>query len=190
MLLSRNSRIPNSQLQKAKLIPIGPGKSISFMFNPSELVFEGMVETADNPGARSAESGKPKVSFSNIKAYKVTIKNILFDTYEEGQDVVKQYINAFRSGVEFVGGEERPPIFRFIWGNQRYLRACFIEQLNYRLTMFLPDGTPVRAVIESLTLKEVDESVATQSLKAKLDQNISQSQRQQESIENKLKKSR
>lgn len=183
---SINSTQQNSQLQKAKLIPIGAGRSIDFMFNPNELVFDGVVETADNPGARSTESGKPKVSFSNIKAYKVTIKNILFDTYEDGRDVIKQHIEAFRQAVEFIGNEERPPIFRFMWGNQRYLRACFIEQLNYRLTMFLPDGTPVRATIDSLTLKEVDESVATKSLKAKVEKAVSQTQRQQESIGNKL----
>ena len=183
--MPRNSSQANAQLQKAKLVPIGAGQAIDFMFNPNELVFEGVVETADNPGARSAESGKPKVSFSNIKAYKVTLNNILFDTYEDGENVVKKYIDSFRQAVEFVGGEERPPIFQFIWGNQRYFRACFVEQLNYKLTMFMPDGTPVRAVIDSLTLKEVDESVATKSLKAKANSGVSQSQRQQDSLENK-----
>ena len=184
MTSSRNLTPRNSQLQKAKLVPIGAGKAIDFMFNPNELIFDGFVETTDTPGARKKETGKPKVGFSNIKAYKVTLKNILFDTYEDGEDVVQKYINAFRQAVEFVGNEERPPIFRFIWGNQRYFRACFVEKLNYKLTMFLPDGTPVRAVIDSLTLKEVDESVATNPVNAR----VSKGQRQIESIENKRKK--
>jgi hypothetical protein len=127
------------------------------MFNPTELVFEGVVQTSESPGARTQDKGNPKVSFSHVKAYKVTINKILFDTYEDGGDVVKLYIENFRKSVEFVKGKERPPIYQFMWGKQVYLRRCFIEKLNYKLTMFLPDGTPVRAVIDSLTLKEADE---------------------------------
>lgn len=147
----------SSNLAKAELIPKDGGPLLTFMFNPSELAFEGIVETADNPGARSENTGKPKVSFSNIKAYKVTIKNIVFDTFETGDDVVEKYIRSFRQSVEFVPGteEKRPPIYSFMWG-QTYLDYCFVERLNYKLTKFLVDGTPVRAVIESLTLKETD----------------------------------
>lgn len=130
---------------------------IEFMFNPTELVFEGVVETAENPGARTQDRGQPKVSFSNVKAYKVTVNKILFDTYEEGSDVVSKYIDPLRKAVEFVSGKERPPIYTFIWGDRQYLRRCFVEKLTYKLTMFLPNGTPVRAVIDSLTLKEADE---------------------------------
>jgi hypothetical protein len=135
------------------------------MFNPTELTFEGIVETADNPGARTQSQGKPKVSFSNVKAYKITISKILFDTYEEGSDVVKKYIVPFRKAVEFVEGKQRPPIYMFTWGQQQYLRSCFVEKLTYKLTLFLPDGTPVRALIDSLTLKEVEPPKPDASLK-------------------------
>lgn len=147
----------SGNLVKALLISDDGVPQIEFMFNPTELVFEGVVETSESPGARTEDKGTPKVSFSHVKAYKVTINKILFDTYEDGGDVVKQYIENFRKSVEFVKGKERPPIYQFMWGKQVYLRRCFIEKLNYKLTMFLPDGTPVRAVIDSLTLKEADE---------------------------------
>jgi hypothetical protein len=146
----------SGNLVKATLISLDEGvPQIEFMFNPTELVFEGVVETSESPGARTEDKGTPKVSFSHVKAYKVTINKILFDTYEEGGD------------VEFVKGKERPPIYQFMWGKQVYLRRCFIEKLNYKLTMFLPDGTPVRAVIDSLTLKEADESNENGPLGAK-----------------------
>jgi hypothetical protein len=147
----------SGNLVKASLISNDGVPPIEFMFNPTELVFEGVVQTSESPGARTQDKGNPKVSFSHVKAYKVTINKILFDTYEDGGDVVQQYIENFRKSVEFVKGKERPPIYQFMWGKQVYLRRCFIEQLNYKLTMFLPDGTPVRAVIDSLTLKEADE---------------------------------
>lgn len=149
-------------LAKATLRP-APGESsgikvIEFMFNPTEISFEGVVETADNPGASSEKSGKPKVSFSNIKAYKITVNNILFDTYENQSErnVLRKYIEPFKAAVKFVDGKERPPIFTFSWGGEQYLKYCFVERLTYKLTMFLSDGTPVRAVVDSLTLKETD----------------------------------
>ena len=147
----------SGNLVKALLISDDGVPQIEFMFNPTELVFEGVVETSESPGARTEDKGTPKVSFSHVKAYKVTINKILFDTYEDGGDVVKKYIDKFRKAVEFVKGKERPPIYQFMWGKQVYLRRCFIEKLTYKLTMFLPDGTPVRAIIDSLTLKEADE---------------------------------
>jgi hypothetical protein len=55
------------------------------------------------------------------------------------------------------GGSERnnrPPIYIFGWGKINYMR-CYVESVGYKLTMFLEDGTPVRA-IASITLKEVD----------------------------------
>lgn len=53
-----------------------------------------------------------------------------------------------------IGEDHRPPIYRFVWGDQVYLRNCFIQSLTYKLTMFLPDGTPVRAVVSGLTLTQ------------------------------------
>lgn len=148
------------QLAKAQLIPKDPGaKLIEFMFNPTELSFVKEVETSENKGARTQEKGQPKVGFSNTSSYTVTINKILFDTYETGENVVEKYIELFRKAVQFPegGDKQRTPLFMFSWGNNIYLRYCFVEKLSYKLTMFLPDGTPVRAIIDSLTLKEADE---------------------------------
>ena len=144
-------------LMKAQLIAAdGEVPNIEFMFNPTQLAFEGAIETTENPGARAEQTGHPKVSFSNIQSYKLTLNNLIFDTYETGQDVVETYIYKFRKAVQFVNGKQRPPLYSFSWGgrNQPYFKHCFVETLSYKLTLFLPDGTPVRAVIDGLTLKE------------------------------------
>lgn len=168
MPISKNAPITDKSgnLVKARLTSEDGVPPIEFMFNPTELTFEGVVETAESPGARTQNRGQPKVSFSHTKAYKITINKILFDTYEEGTDVVSKYIEPFRKAVEFVSGKERPPIYRFSWGSRIYLRRCFIEKLNYKLTMFLPNGMPVRAIIDSLTLKEADEPEPNSSVGA------------------------
>ena len=87
-------------LAKASLIPKDKGlPNLEFMFNPTELTFEKVVETSENKGARSQDKGQPKVGFANTNPYKVTINKILFDTYETGEDVVKQYLDPFRKAV-------------------------------------------------------------------------------------------
>jgi len=146
-------------LQKARLIPKDGGVApIEFMFNPTELSFEKMVETSENKGAHTPDQGQPKVGFATVDSYKVTINKILFDTYETGEDVVSKHIEPFRKAVQFVSqSEQRTPLYAFTWGKNQLLRCCFVEKLNYKLTLFLPDGTPVRAMIDSLTLKEADE---------------------------------
>lgn len=148
---------PDNRLNKATLKAIHPteSKNLVFMFNPKELSFETSVTTADNPGARSTRSGRPKVSFSDIPPKKIVIKDIWFDTYESGQDVIDKHLKGFIAAVTFSKDKERPPLFQFLWGKV-YFDSCFIEQLSYRLTKFLPDGTPVRAVIETLGLKETE----------------------------------
>jgi Contractile injection system tube protein len=182
-------------LEKAMLIPKDKGvPKIEFMFNPTELTFNKDVEISQNQGSRTQAKGSPKISFSNIHPYKVTINKIVFDTYETGENVVSKYIEPFRRAVQFpddnslgkvagaiakfagdaVGGiankaidtaskiaglekTERTPLYSFVWGSHIHLRCCLVEKLTYKLTLFLPDGTPVRAVIESLSLKETDE---------------------------------
>ncbi|MGL5134195.1 MAG: hypothetical protein ACRC78_16845 [Planktothrix sp.] len=68
-------------------------------------------------------------------------------------------------GSEKVGSQtletRRPPVFYFIWGEKNYM-CCMIKQLDYKLTMFLPDGTPVRAMV-TITLEEVDLGVASRA---------------------------
>jgi hypothetical protein len=148
-------------LVKAKLIALeSAAPDIEFMFNPTQLDFSQQINLNKSSGARTAK-GLPKVSFGYPEPCKLTINNLLFDTYEQGTSVLT-YLQNFEKAVNFAeagaGQEKRPPIYVFTWGAQQYLR-CFITSLSYSLTMFLPDGTPVRAKI-NLTLEEVDEPVS------------------------------
>ena len=174
-------------LAKAKLIPKDPGiKGIEFMFNPTELTFERVVEVSDSKGARSEKDGQNKMAFSNTNPYKVTINKILFDTYETGENVVEKYVELFRRAVQFVDKlvgqkKERPPLYIFTWGKNEYLKACFVEKLNYKLTMFLSDGMPVRAIIDNLTLVQADSMVASLPISTPA---VDQALRQKDSMQN------
>lgn len=140
---------------KAKLIAQGGGETIAFMFNPTELEFSRSLNLNRSTGARTSE-GLPKVSFGSPEPYRLSLHNITFDTYETGKNVYNEYIQKLRQAVEFLQDKERPPIYLFTWGSQEYLR-CFVQSLSYKLTLFLPDGTPVRSVV-NLTLEEIGEA--------------------------------
>lgn len=156
------SNVAAGKLEKAKLMS-DESETIEFMFNPTELSFQQSVTLNNGDGART-ESGLPKVSFANPEPCTLTLSNILFDTYEQGTSVL-DYIGKLIKAVDFAdrgdGKGKRPPIYLFTWGQHRYLR-CFIQQITYKFTLFLPDGTPVRAKVD-MTLKQVDESFTQSS---------------------------
>lgn len=146
------------QLVKAKLFSLdSQDYNIEFMFNPTHLDFTRSIKLNSPQGARD-KKGQSKVSFANPEPCVITLSKIVFDTYEQGKSVLP-YIEQLTKAVKFINSStQRPPIYLLIWGANDYLR-CFVESVKYQLTMFLPDGTPVRATVD-LTLKEVDESVA------------------------------
>jgi hypothetical protein len=145
----------SSQLVKATLTTTDAGAtSITFQFNPTELNIRRSVKINTSQGARTA-SGLPKVTFSHPDPMRITLSNLIFDTFEEGTSVLTK-IEPIMKATDFAGTLQRPPTFLFAWGSINYLK-CFVESTDIKYTMFLPDGTPVRAVV-SITLHEVDET--------------------------------
>lgn len=146
-------------LEKAKLIAVyqGEGEDIEFMFNPNQLSFSRSISLEQAEGAQT-NKGNNKVSFKHPNPYSLNISNILIDTYETKEGSVLDYIQKFKKAVEFTdkgeGKEKRPPIYLFTWGNQNYLR-CFVKKFSFKLTLFRPNGVPVRASID-LDLEQVD----------------------------------
>jgi Contractile injection system tube protein len=140
---------------KAQLISQDGTDDITFMFNPTELRFSHTAKIIPAQGAATS-AGLPKMSFGAPEPCTLSISNILFDTYESGTDVMATYVSKLCQGIKFAGTLKRPPVYIFTWGSQQYLK-CFVKSLSYRLTMFLPDGTPVR-VIADLSLEEIDQA--------------------------------
>lgn len=144
-------------LVKAKLIvysaPDSDARDIEFMFNPQEISFSRTVGWSSDRGNRGTTL-LPKVNFAGLDPYEFTLQNLLFDTYEKKTSVMNKYINNIKQGVTArAKTHARPPVYVFTWG-ERYFH-CVITSLTYRLTMFLENGTPVRAFVD-IALREVD----------------------------------
>jgi len=141
------------QLVKAMLTTTDAGAAaINFQFNPTELQFQRSVSLNRSADARTA-SGLPKVTFAYPEPVSLSLSNLVFDTYEAGTSVLT-LIDPIIKATDFTGQLERPPVYVFAWGQTQYLK-CFVKQVSYKLTMFLANGTPVRATVD-MSLEEVD----------------------------------
>lgn len=153
-------------LVKAQLISQDGGGTIEFQFNPNQLAFCAKINLTKDSGARTGR-GLPKVNFAYPDPVTLSIKDLTFDTYEQQTSVIT-LLSQFEKAVNFAQAGEadkkRPPTYVFTWGSYQYIR-CFVTSLNYTLTMFLPDGTPVRAKVD-LTLEEIDESTSQPGMSA------------------------
>jgi hypothetical protein len=134
-------------------------KDIKFMFNPTEMSFTRSSSWDYDSGARG-HGLLPKVNFSGINPYSLSLNKLVFDTYEtKGQDPtgknLTDIIENIKKGVSGPDGEnKRPPIYILSWGGIEYF-YCVMTKLTYTFTMFLPNGTPVRALVD-IDLQEVD----------------------------------
>lgn len=156
MASGSTSTSQSGPLEKAQLLPL-PGETgelVEFMFNPMLLTFARTVKWQSEQGNRG-NSALPKVNFSGVDPFKLTLSQVVFDTYEKRQCVVEQYIKKLKKAVESPDGQnKRPPVYWLAWG-QRKSFPCVMTTLSYKLDMFLPDGTPVRALVD-MTLQEVE----------------------------------
>ncbi|HBE16994.1 MAG TPA: hypothetical protein DEG17_27355 [Cyanobacteria bacterium UBA11149] len=163
-----------SELVKAKLKGLEGAEDIEFMFNPNQLAFSRSMSLEQSEGART-EQGLNKTSFKHPNPYSLKISGIPIDTYETGESAMS-HVNKFKKAVEFAdkgeGQKKRPPIYLFTWGQEKYI-CCFVKTLSYKLTMFLPNGTPVRATVD-LDLEEIDYTIPQPGVSAG---NPSESQR-------------
>lgn len=152
-------------LEKGRLVVIdnggGDAQDITFMFNPQNLSFTRQSRWRSDVGVRSVGTGGnkneegPKVNFGGVEAYTFSLDNLIFDTYETKESVMVKYLENIKKGVATPSNlNSKPPVYLLTWGGYEYF-PCVMTSLTYRLTMFMNDGMPVRALVD-ISLLEVD----------------------------------
>jgi hypothetical protein len=128
------------------------GPPIECMFNPKEYTFA--KQNTWNKGEKAGENTSD-LTFSSGGSTKLTLQ-LFFDTYEAKEDVRKKHTSAIwnlmrvdESLRDFAPrtGKGRPPMVRFQWGNTWSFDAV-ITSISQKFTLFLADGTPVRATLD------------------------------------------
>jgi LysM repeat protein len=132
-------------LVKAVITPEGEA-DIPVLFNPTQYSL--------NKGASFSEIAVPGLAAPILQFVRGTSRSLtmdlFFDTYEKGSDV-RKYTNKIYGLADIRGPLHRPPIVTFSWGSFNF--TAVVEQVGGRFTLFLADGTPVRATL-SVTFKE------------------------------------
>ena len=132
-------------LEKASITPEGEGP-IPVLFNPTQYSLDESNQIAEIgiPGL-----GSPILQYVRGNTRTLTVE-LFFDTYERQSDVRKHTERIY--GLLGIQRETHvPPICTFAWGHFRF--RCVLERVGGRFTLFLSDGTPVRATL-NVTFKE------------------------------------
>jgi hypothetical protein len=120
-------------------------------FNPTQYTLQKRVSWKER---KSRGMDLPQVQFDSGGARSLSL-SLLFDTYEhkDSQDV-RELTKQVAKLAEVAEGKDRPPVCTITWGPdavQPYAGLPFtgvVESLTQKFTMFLDDGTPVRATLD------------------------------------------
>lgn len=145
------------KLERAKIYVLqGDGskeedkEGIDVCFNPKEYSLEKTVEW----GSSKSFTDAPMAEFKEPKPMTLSV-TLQFDTYEERVSVREKYVKhieklalmrgSMKSAPKKQADKQKlsPPVILFVWG--RFTFKGVVESLSQKYTMFLADGTPVRA---------------------------------------------
>jgi hypothetical protein len=139
-------------LEKATITDTVTGEDIPVLFNPEEYTL--------NKDINYAQTGVPGLSgpitqfvHGNLKTLEM---ELFLDTYEAhraggrllnqaGEDV-RKLAHAITGLMDINPETHAPPVLLFTWASLCF--TCVLASVNQRFTMFLPDGTPVRARLQ------------------------------------------
>ena len=129
-----------AQLAKAEIVNTHTGERIPVMYNPEQYSIE--------QGNNFAEIGVPGLTVSPVqyvrgKGRTLTME-LLFDSFERAEDV-RRYSGRVVALLNPRVDTHAPPILLFTMG--QFALQCVLAEAGQKYTMFLRDGTPVRATL-------------------------------------------
>lgn len=135
---------------KSNPLKFDENNPITALFNPNQITIQ---KTVNWRNVATVERDVPASQFTHGNPATLTV-DLFFDTYEAGVDVREhtQQI-AYLATVEQHGDIHRPPICQLMWGQAGVFFQGVLQSLNQSFTLFLADGTPVRASL-GCTFKE------------------------------------
>jgi hypothetical protein len=132
-------------LEKALITSEGDA-AIPVLFNPTQYSLDKGNQIAEIgiPGL-----GAPILQYVRGNTRTLTME-LFFDTYEQQTDV-REYTDKIYGLLGIRSATHVPPVCTFTWGTFSFTGV--LERVGGRFTLFLADGTPVRATL-SVTFKE------------------------------------
>lgn len=140
----------------------GPPIKVAFLFNPKEYSISKQNTWSTPESNMGADTTVLHFGGGQPKGLKM---QLFFDTYEDGTDVRTNYTEKLFKMMEInpklpAGSTTQstgsPPKLIFTWGTT-WTFKCYLESLSVNFTLFLADGTPVRATADLQLKQAVDE---------------------------------
>jgi nucleoid-associated protein YgaU len=136
-------------LEKAIITDTVTGLPTAVMFNPEEYTVNRDINYAQTaiPGLSA-----PVLQFVNGNMQTLEME-LFLDTYEEhrignriqnqARQDVRRVVRQITRLMDIAPATHSPPILLFTWASLSF--RCVLARVSQQFTMFLPDGTPVRA---------------------------------------------
>lgn len=139
-------------LEKATITNSVTGERIPVQFNPEEYTVQRDVNYAQSaiPGL-----GAPLLQFvaGNLQTLEMELFLDTYEAHQEGSAVLNEAGSDVRELTRKVtdlmsidGTTHAPPVLLFVWGSLSF--TCVLARASQKFTMFLGDGTPVRATVQ------------------------------------------
>ena len=128
------------------------GVIIKALFNPEKLQFSKTVSWSRQ---QAKQRDVPELQFQNGQPRTLNL-DLLFDTYDSPavqKASVVAYTEALHRLILVEGDRHRPPVCKLSWGRFGVFFQGVVERLDQQFTLFMEDGTPVRATCRC-TFKE------------------------------------
>lgn len=109
-------------------------------FNPTEISITKPVPWKKH---KSSKGDAPTLEFTGAEPRTLEAE-LLFDTFQAGTNV-QDLIAPLEKLATVDPAKKRPPLVSFSWGSSFPVFRGVIESIGVKYTLFLPDGTPVRA---------------------------------------------
>lgn len=127
-------------LAKATLLNTVTNTQIAVMYNPEEYKLD-QGNTFAEVGIPGLDA--PPIQYVRGKARTLSME-LFFDTFEEASDV-RVHTSAIIRLLDKAPKTHAPPVLVFAFGGFSF--RCVLAEVSQRCTMFLRDGTPVRATL-------------------------------------------
>lgn len=152
------------KLTKCMIKNLDSGEEITAYFNPKEVGIDKNVPWNKH---KDSKANAPLLEFTDADPSELSLE-LLFDTFESRRSVFEDYIDKLQNLVRVDEKMKRPPMVLFLWGTVFPKFMGVVSTLGVKYTMFLPDGTPVRATVtmkikEGRSLKTKDKKSKSQS---------------------------
>ncbi|MCL2396003.1 MAG: phage tail protein [Acidimicrobiaceae bacterium] len=127
---------------------------VTFAYNPKEFSYSKQAKWERKPARGAKSAATPE--FKGADPMKLTVE-VFLDGYESGTDVstdIDTLSSCCRPLEDSITSKKpSPPWVIFGWGSQIHLTGI-VDTVAVKITLFAPDGTPLRATC-TVTIEEV-----------------------------------